>query len=117
MVLANFDLSGLLQKVTLWKKLYVLYSFFFVRKIVGHIVTFSFYCVVLPMTVLVPEVEVPIWGAIYIPSVITILNSVGTPRFASPSYKTDWLNKSMQCTEVTAILLQVTASGDYLDTF
>ncbi|KAL1817350.1 hypothetical protein DCAR_0521787 [Daucus carota subsp. sativus] len=68
------------KKVTLWKKLYVLYSFFFVRKIVGHIVTFSFYCVVLPMTVLVPEVEVPIWGAIYIPSVITILNSVGTPR-------------------------------------
>ncbi|KAL8145950.1 glucomannan 4-beta-mannosyltransferase 9-like [Apium graveolens] len=68
------------KKVTLWKKLYVLYSFFFVRKIVGHIVTFSFYCVVLPLTVLIPEVEVPIWGAIYIPSVITILNSVGTPR-------------------------------------
>ncbi|KAK1396566.1 Glucomannan 4-beta-mannosyltransferase 9 [Heracleum sosnowskyi] len=68
------------KKVTLWKKLYVLYSFFFVRKIVGHIVTFTFYCVVLPMTVLVPEVEVPIWGAVYIPTVITILNAVGTPR-------------------------------------
>lgn len=43
-------------------------------------VTFFFYCVVLPLTILVPEVYVPIWGAVYIPSIITILNSVGTPR-------------------------------------
>uniref|UniRef100_A0A6N2MCB2 Uncharacterized protein n=1 Tax=Salix viminalis TaxID=40686 RepID=A0A6N2MCB2_SALVM len=34
-----------------------------VRKIVAHLVTFIFYCVVLPATVLVPEVEVPKWGA------------------------------------------------------
>lgn len=43
-------------------------------------VTFFFYCVVLPLTILVPEVRVPIWGAVYIPSIITTLNSVGTPR-------------------------------------
>ena len=59
----------------------MIYSFFFVRKIIAHMVTFSFYCVVLPLTILVPEVKVPIWGAVYIPSVITILNSVGTPRY------------------------------------
>ena len=69
-----------MQKVTLWKKLYVIYSFFFVRKIVAHLVTFIFYCVVLPATVLVPEVQVPTWGAIYIPSIVTLLNAVGTPR-------------------------------------
>ncbi|PQM39694.1 glucomannan 4-beta-mannosyltransferase 2 [Prunus yedoensis var. nudiflora] len=68
------------KKVTLWKKFYVIYSFFFVRKIIAHMVTFFFYCVVLPLTILVPEVYVPIWGAVYIPSIITILNSVGTPR-------------------------------------
>ncbi|XP_044483815.1 glucomannan 4-beta-mannosyltransferase 2 [Mangifera indica] len=68
------------KKVRFWKKVYVIYSFFFVRKIIAHMVTFCFYCVVLPLTILVPEVEVPIWGAVYIPSVITILNSVGTPR-------------------------------------
>lgn len=51
-----------------------------VRKLVAHIVTFIFYCVILPATVLVPEVEVPKWGAVYIPSIITILNAVGTPR-------------------------------------
>ncbi|KAK9279120.1 hypothetical protein L1049_012795 [Liquidambar formosana] len=68
------------KKVNVWKKIYVIYSFFFVRKIIAHWVTFTFYCVVLPLTILVPEVEVPIWGAVYIPSIITILNAVGTPR-------------------------------------
>ncbi|KAF6150375.1 hypothetical protein GIB67_034074 [Kingdonia uniflora] len=68
------------KRVTLWKKLYVIYSFFFVRKIVAHIVTFVFYCVIIPATVLVPEVEIPKWGAVYIPSIITMLNAVGTPR-------------------------------------
>ncbi|XP_022746851.1 glucomannan 4-beta-mannosyltransferase 9 [Durio zibethinus] len=68
------------KKVSSWKKVHVIYSFFVVRKIVAHVVTFIFYCVVLPATVLVPEVEVAKWGAVYIPSIITILNAVGTPR-------------------------------------
>ncbi|GAB2285487.1 Glucomannan 4-beta-mannosyltransferase 2 [Dionaea muscipula] len=68
------------KRVKFWKKVYVIYSFFLVRKIVAHMVTFFFYCVVLPLTILIPEIEVPIWGSVYIPSIITILNSVGTPR-------------------------------------
>lgn len=68
------------QKVSLWKKMYVIYSFFFVRKVVAHIVTFVFYCLVMPATVLVPEVDVPKWGSVYVPSTITLLNAVGTPR-------------------------------------
>ncbi|KAK9674307.1 hypothetical protein RND81_12G224900 [Saponaria officinalis] len=68
------------QKVGLWKKIHVIYSFFFVRKIVAHIITFVFYCVVLPATVLVPEVVVPKWASVYIPTTITLLNAVGTPR-------------------------------------
>lgn len=68
------------KKVTLLKKIHVIYNFFFVRKIVAHIVTFVFYCMVIPATVLVPEVEIPKWGAVYIPSIITLLNAVGTPR-------------------------------------
>ena len=67
--------------MTLWKKLYVIYSFFFVRKIVAHIVTFMLYCVVLPMAMMVPEVAIPKWGVVLIPIVITLLNAVGTPRF------------------------------------
>ncbi|KAL0370153.1 UNVERIFIED_CONTAM: Glucomannan 4-beta-mannosyltransferase 2 [Sesamum angustifolium] len=68
------------KKVSLYKKFYVIYSFFFVRKLIAHMFTFFFYCVVLPLSILVPEVDVPKWGAIYIPCIITTLNSVGTPR-------------------------------------
>lgn len=84
---ANFEkrtdllLFGRLQKVNLWTKFHVIYSFFFVRKIVAHIVTFIFYCVVIPATVLVPQVQVPKWGLVYVPSIITMLNAVGTPRY------------------------------------
>ncbi|XP_022940613.1 glucomannan 4-beta-mannosyltransferase 9-like [Cucurbita moschata] len=68
------------KKVTLWKKVYVIYSFFFVRKIIAHINTFLFFCVVLPATVWVPEVEIPKWGAVYIPTATTIINAIGTPK-------------------------------------
>nr|GMC58972.1 glucomannan 4-beta-mannosyltransferase 9-like [Ipomoea batatas] len=68
------------KKVSVWKKFYLVYSFFLVRKIVAHVVTFVFYCVVMPATVVIPEVQVPKWGAVYIPCIITMLNAIGTPR-------------------------------------
>lgn len=74
------SLLNFLQKVSLWKKVHVIYSFFTIRKVIAHVVTFAFYCIVLPATVLAPEVVVPKWGAVYIPSIITLLNAVGTPR-------------------------------------
>ncbi|KAL5709992.1 glucomannan 4-beta-mannosyltransferase [Ranunculus cassubicifolius] len=70
----------LCEKVSIWKKIYVIYSFFFVRKIVAHWVTFFFYCVIIPLTVLVPQVHLPKIIAIYIPATITILNAICTPR-------------------------------------
>ncbi|EMS51579.1 hypothetical protein TRIUR3_28386 [Triticum urartu] len=68
------------KKVTIWKKFHVIYNFFLVRKIVAHIVTFTFYCIIIPTTIFVPEVHIPKWGCVYIPTIITLLNSVGTPR-------------------------------------
>ncbi|XP_034694124.1 glucomannan 4-beta-mannosyltransferase 1-like [Vitis riparia] len=70
----------LCEKVSTWKKLHVIYAFFFVRKIIAHWVTFFFYCVVIPLSVLVPEVALPKPIAIYIPATITFLNAVCTPR-------------------------------------
>ncbi|RHN79628.1 putative glucomannan 4-beta-mannosyltransferase [Medicago truncatula] len=68
------------KKVSLLKKLHIVYSFFFIRKIVVHVHTFVFYCILLPATVMVPEVVVPKWGTVYVPSIITLLKAVGTPR-------------------------------------
>uniref|UniRef100_A0A1J3IHY5 glucomannan 4-beta-mannosyltransferase n=1 Tax=Noccaea caerulescens TaxID=107243 RepID=A0A1J3IHY5_NOCCA len=68
------------ENVSLGKKLYMIYSFFFIRKIVAHILTFCFYCVILPATVMFPEVTVPKWAAFYLPSLITLFIAVGRLR-------------------------------------
>ena len=66
----------------------MIYAFFFVRKIVAHIVTFTFYCMVIPASVLVPEVDLPFWGAVYVPSTITLLNAITTPKYVICNSKT-----------------------------
>lgn len=69
-----------MQRVTIWKKIHVIYAFFFVRKIIAHWVTFFFYCIVIPATILIPEVHLPKPVAVYLPATITILNAASTPR-------------------------------------
>ncbi|KQJ91613.2 hypothetical protein BRADI_4g38970v3 [Brachypodium distachyon] len=69
------------RQVSAWKKLHLLYGFFFVRKVVAHLVTFLFYCVVIPACVLVQgDVRLPKYVAMYVPAVITLLNAACTPR-------------------------------------
>ncbi|KAK9072801.1 hypothetical protein SSX86_009238 [Deinandra increscens subsp. villosa] len=68
------------ERVSFWKKFHVIYAFFFVRKIIAHWVTFFFYCVIIPISIMVPEVKLPKPIAIYIPATITILNSSCTLR-------------------------------------
>lgn len=67
------------KKVSFWKKFYVMYSFFFVGKIVAHIVTFIFYCIIIPLSVLFPEVAIPYWGVVYVPTLITFCKAIATP--------------------------------------
>ncbi|URE48262.1 Glucomannan 4-beta-mannosyltransferase 9 [Musa troglodytarum] len=49
------------------------------RRVVAPIVTFAFYCIVIPLSVVVPEVSIPIWGVVYIPTTITLLNAIRNP--------------------------------------
>ncbi|KAH0453742.1 hypothetical protein IEQ34_018066 [Dendrobium chrysotoxum] len=67
------------KKVSTWKKIHLIYNFFFIGKILAHTSTYIFYCIVIPLSVLIPEVEIPLWGVAYIPTIITLLKSVGTP--------------------------------------
>uniref|UniRef100_A0A0D9VQ04 glucomannan 4-beta-mannosyltransferase n=1 Tax=Leersia perrieri TaxID=77586 RepID=A0A0D9VQ04_9ORYZ len=66
--------------VSVWKKLHLLYSFFFVRRVIAPILTFLFYCIVIPLSIMVPEVSIPVWGMVYIPTAITIMNAIRNPR-------------------------------------
>lgn len=68
------------KKVSVWKKLYMIYDFFIARRIVGTFFTFFFFSILIPLNILLPEAQIPVWELIYIPTAITLLNSVGTPR-------------------------------------
>lgn len=66
---------------------YLIYAFFIVRKIIAHWVTFFFYCIVIPTSVLVPEFQLTKPIAIYIPATITLLNAVCTPRYQKIAHR------------------------------
>ncbi|OEL35199.1 putative mannan synthase 6, partial [Dichanthelium oligosanthes] len=68
------------KKVSVWKKFYMIYDFFIARRIVGTFFTFFFFSILIPLNILFPEAQIPLWELIYIPTAITLLNSVGTPR-------------------------------------
>jgi hypothetical protein len=68
--------------VSVWKKLYMIYDFFIARRIVGTFFTLFFFSILIPLIILFPEAQIPLWELIYIPTAIIFLNSVGTPRLA-----------------------------------
>ncbi|GJN20567.1 hypothetical protein PR202_gb07959 [Eleusine coracana subsp. coracana] len=75
----EFLYVGDIREVSIWKKHHLLYSFFFVRRVIAPLVTFLFYCVVIPLSAMVPGVNIPIWGLVYIPTAITIMNAMRNP--------------------------------------
>ncbi|XP_041992779.1 probable glucomannan 4-beta-mannosyltransferase 11 isoform X1 [Salvia splendens] len=69
------------KDISLSRKFYMIYNFFFIRKVVGTMFAFVFYCVVLPLVSLMPEVDYPKWGAIVATLIIATVNtSISTPR-------------------------------------
>ncbi|PWZ58741.1 putative mannan synthase 11 [Zea mays] len=67
------------KRVSLWSKIHLWYDFFFVGKVAAHTVTFIYYCFAIPVSVLFPEIQIPLWGVVYVPTVITLLKALGTP--------------------------------------
>jgi beta-mannan synthase len=58
----------------------MIYNFFVARRIVWAFYTFFFFSILVPISVLFSEVQIPVWELIYIPVAINVLTSVGTPR-------------------------------------
>ncbi|EPS58942.1 mannan synthase, partial [Genlisea aurea] len=69
------------KEVSFRMKFYMIYNFFFIRKFIGTPFTFFFYCVVLPLVSMFPEVDIPKWGAIFATFLIAVIDTlVTTPR-------------------------------------
>lgn len=68
------------QQVSPLKKFYMIYSFFLVRRVVAPTVAFVLYNVIIPLSVMIPEIFLPVWGVAYIPTALTIVTAIRMPE-------------------------------------
>ncbi|KAG8079628.1 hypothetical protein GUJ93_ZPchr0007g4227 [Zizania palustris] len=61
-------------------KFYMLYSFFLVRRVVAPMVACILYNIIVPVSVMIPELFLPIWGVAYIPMALLIITAIRNPR-------------------------------------
>jgi beta-mannan synthase len=58
----------------------MLYSFFLVRRVVAPMVACVLYNIIVPLSVMIPELFIPIWGVAYIPMALLIITTIRNPR-------------------------------------
>ncbi|XP_072956974.1 probable xyloglucan glycosyltransferase 9 [Typha angustifolia] len=62
------------SKIGFWKKFNLIFLFFLLRKLILPFYSFTLFCIILPMTMFVPEAELPAWVVCYIPATMSFLN-------------------------------------------
>ncbi|KAI4316581.1 hypothetical protein L6164_024550 [Bauhinia variegata] len=62
------------SKISIWKKFNLIFLFFLLRKLILPFYSFTLFCIILPMTMFVPEAELPAWVVCYIPATMSFLN-------------------------------------------
>ncbi|KAL8233970.1 hypothetical protein R6Q59_020070 [Mikania micrantha] len=68
------------SKISKWKKANLILLFFLLRKMILPFYSFTLFCVILPLTMFIPEAELPIWVICYIPITMSILNILPSPK-------------------------------------
>ncbi|CAL9052546.1 probable xyloglucan glycosyltransferase 9 [Musa acuminata AAA Group] len=81
MQLFRLSLPDILRsKIGFWKKSNLIFLFFLLRKLVLPFYSFTLFCIVLPLTMFVPEAELPAWVVCYIPATMSFLNILPAAR-------------------------------------
>ena len=62
------------------RRMELLTLYFGVRKFATHFVALGFFCTVVPLAVLTPEVAIPTWVLVHLPIAVTISTAFFTPR-------------------------------------
>ncbi|KAI9085275.1 hypothetical protein K1719_032798 [Acacia pycnantha] len=62
------------SKVSWLKKANLIFLFFLLRKLILPFYSFTLFCIILPLTMFLPEAELPTWVVCYIPGVMSILS-------------------------------------------
>ena len=69
-----------LLQISFWKKANLIFLFFLLRKLILPFYSFTLFCIILPMTMFVPEAELPDWVVCYIPALMSLLNILPSPK-------------------------------------
>ncbi|CAN4079558.1 unnamed protein product [Withania somnifera] len=72
--------SILTSKISVWKKANMIFLFFLLRKLILPFYSFTLFCIILPLTMFIPEAELPAWVICYVPIVMSILNILPAPK-------------------------------------
>ncbi|KAJ6809302.1 putative xyloglucan glycosyltransferase 1 [Iris pallida] len=76
--LCFFDI--LRSKVSVFKKANLILLFFLLRKLILPFYSFTLFCIILPLTMFLPEAQLPAWVVCYVPGIMSIINILPAPR-------------------------------------
>ncbi|KAJ6849417.1 putative xyloglucan glycosyltransferase 1 [Iris pallida] len=76
--LCFFDI--LRSKVSVFKKANLILLFFLLRKLILPFYSFTLFCIILPLTMFLPEAQLPVWVVCYVPGIMSIINILPAPR-------------------------------------
>ncbi|KAB2022036.1 hypothetical protein ES319_D07G181200v1 [Gossypium barbadense] len=68
------------SKVNKAKKANLIFLFFLLRKLILPFYSFTLFCIILPLTIFLPEAELPAWVVCYVPGIMSVLNILPAPR-------------------------------------
>ncbi|KAH9760142.1 putative xyloglucan glycosyltransferase 5 [Citrus sinensis] len=68
------------SKIPTWKKGNLILLFFLLRKLILPFYSFTLFCIILPLTMFIPEAELPVWVICYVPVFMSFLNILPAPK-------------------------------------
>ncbi|KAL2489108.1 putative xyloglucan glycosyltransferase 12 [Forsythia ovata] len=68
------------SKISIWKKGNMIFLFFLLRKLILPFYSFTLFCIILPMTMFIPEATLPTWVVSYVPATMSFLNILPAPK-------------------------------------
>eukprot|EP00250_Pteridium_aquilinum_P022551 c2540_g1_i1 orf=240-2297(+) len=68
------------SKISTWKKANLIFLFFLLRKLILPFYSFTLFCIILPMTMFIPEAQLPAWVICYVPALMSFLNIMPAPK-------------------------------------
>ncbi|XP_074561086.1 putative xyloglucan glycosyltransferase 6 [Curcuma longa] len=76
--LCFFDI--LHAKVSFFKKANLIFLFFLLRKLILPFYSFTLFCIILPLSMFLPEAHLPAWVVCYVPGVMSVMSILPAPR-------------------------------------